>query len=723
MLNKYLNMIVIAFFCMFSLEFEFGFSFIVPIVFIYILLNPKSIFIFLPVTVSCTYFFFNNMIVSVILMYTLIVIYLLLLYKKQSVLLCSIFAFIITTSMYVISSNMNNISFDTTITLFNGVNISSIYIIIIYSLISSFVLSIVYSILRQNKEAFIYFEGVVIFFAILCSSRISSDINVAFILGVFYAMYFSFNTGIYASLSFSVLLSVFMYYVYKIDYSLILPFVSIVYLINNIASGFITVILSTIVAFLFPEYINICMIVGVECILFEVVKNRNISKKVVKKDVYIEEYNNGLEVLNRDIIGFSSFLDMCASDTNNTKEYHKRLNEGINNLISNYCTKCYVRGKCDQTHIKEHMKELIYNAKDNTYSINDNPVLSVCPFNVEMRKSAIITYDSLNNINVKRKEKAITAVLNGVSNMLRQFVVETNSKKELDYEKIYKIKKSLVDSGYLVTLFKCKKLFVDDFVIEVGIRGNSYEDICENIETICNKHIKTGVTLEYDRIENNKVYFRIIPRVLCKIEYGKTNIASGTVSGDNVLVRETDDGKIVSVICDGMGKGYSASLSSEAVVQMIDELYNSSMSSYAIVQIINTYCGIKDSIDSFCTLDYLELNRKNNELTFYKMSSAPTYIFHKDKSVVKVNNKRLPLGKESEIIVENEKIDTGDIIVMSSDGVFDNIVNEKELENMIQSITHLSVEKIVCRILEYIEHEKMLTNDDLSIVVLKVLPL
>ena len=168
MLNKYLNTIVIAFFCMFSLEFEFGFSFIVPIVFIYILLNPKSIFIFLPVTVSCTYFFFNDMLVPVILMYTLIVIYLLLLYKKQSVLLCSIFAFIITTSMYVISSNMNNISFDTTITLFNGVNISSIYIIIIYSLISSFVLSIVYSILRQNREAFIYFEGVVIFFIILC---------------------------------------------------------------------------------------------------------------------------------------------------------------------------------------------------------------------------------------------------------------------------------------------------------------------------------------------------------------------------------------------------------------------------------------------------------------------------------------------------------------------------------------------------------------------------
>lgn len=723
-MNKYLNMIVIAFFCMFSLEFEFGICFIVPILFLYILFNPKSILIFLPVNIICVYFFFYNMLFPFIVIYMLIVLYLMIFYKKKSNLLSSIFVFIITFFAYVLSISVsleNSILINNIIGL--NFNMQYIYVVMIYSMISTLLFSVCYSILNANKELFVYFEGVIIFFSILCSSRISSEINISFVLGAFYAMYFTFNMGIYASLSFSFLLSVFMYYVYKIDYGLILPVISIIYLINNIASGFIVVIMCAIVSLMYPQYIKMCVILGVISILFELLKDKNISKKVVKKDVVMEEYNNGIEVLNRDIIGFSSFLDMCASDTDNTKEYHKRLNEGINNLIGNYCSKCYVKGKCDHTHIKEHMKELIFNAKDNTYNISENPVLSICPYNVEMRKSAIITYDLLNNVNVKRKEKAITAVLSGVSNMLRQFVVETNLRKELDYDKVYRIKKSLVDSGYLLTYFKCKKLYIDDFIIEVGIRGNSFDDVKESIEIICNKHIKNGITLEYDKNENGKIYFRIIPKVLCKIEFGKTNIASGTVSGDNVLVRETDDGKVVSVICDGMGKGYSANLSSEAVIQMIDELYNSSMSSYAIVQIINTYCGIKDSIDSFCTLDYLELNRRNNELTFYKMSSAPTYIFHKDKSVVKVNNKRLPLGKESEIIVENEKVDTGDIIVMSSDGVFDNIVNEKELENMISTITHLSVEKIVCRILEYIEHEKTLTDDDLSLVVLKVLPL
>jgi len=632
-MSKYLNIIVIAFFSIFSFEFDFGLALVIPIIFLYELMNPKSILIFIPMNLVCAYFFFSDYFISLSLVHIIITIYLLIFNKKESVLLGSLFTFVITIASYLILDD--SITFNTLLSDLNN----NLYVIIIYSLISSLVFAFIYSILKKNREFLTYLEGVSIFISILCASRISSEINVGFILSCYYAMYFTFNAGIYVSLSFSVLLSVFMYYAYKIDYSLILPFVSIVYLINNVASGFITVILSTIVAFLYPEYLNICLIIDIECIIFEIVKNKVVSKNVIKKEVVKEGYNNSVEVLNRDIIAFSSFLDMCASDTDNTKEYHKRLNEGINNLICNYCTKCYVKGKCDQTHIKEHLKELIYNCKDNTYNINDNPVLGVCPYNVEMRKSAILTYDLLNNVNIKSKEKAITSVLNGVSNMLRQFVVENNLKKELDYEDIYKIKKSIVDSGYNLTYFKCKKLFVDDFVVEVGVRGTSFDDIKEDITRICNKHIQKGVTIEYKNTENGKVYFRIIPKVLCKIEYGKSNIASGTVSGDNVLVKETEDGKMVACICDGMGKGYSASLSSEAVVQMIEELYESSMSSYAIIQIINTYCGIKDSIDSFCTLDYMELNKRNNELTFYKMSSAPTYIFHKDKSVVKVNNK------------------------------------------------------------------------------------
>ncbi len=720
-MSKYLNIIVIAFFSIFAFEFDFGLALVIPIIFLYELMNPKSILIFIPMNLICAYFFFSDYFISLSLVHIIITIYLLIFNKKESVLLGSLFTFITTIASYLILDD--GITFSTLLSDLNNILNNNLYIIIICSLISSLVFAFIYSILKKNREFLTYLEVVSIFISILCASRISSEINIGFILSCFYAMYFTFNAGIYVSLSFSVLLSVFMYYAYKIDYSLILPFISVVYLINNVTSGFITVILSTVVAFLYPEYLNICLIIDIECIIFEIVKNKVVSKNVTKKEVVKEGYNNSVEVLNRDIIAFSSFLDMCASDTDNTKEYHKRLNEGINNLICNYCAKCYVKGKCDQTHIKEHLKELIYNCKDNTYNINDNPVLGVCPYNVEMRKSAILTYDSLNNVNIKSKEKAITSVLNGVSNMLRQFVVENNLKKELDYEDVYKIKKSIVDSGYNLTYFKCKKLFVDDFVVEVGIRGTSFDDIKEDITRICNKHIQKGVTIEYKNTENGKVYFRIIPKVLCKIEYGKSNIASGTVSGDNVLVKETEDGKMVACICDGMGKGYSANLSSEAVVQMIEELYESSMSSYAIIQIINTYCGIKDSIDSFCTLDYMELNKRNNELTFYKMSSAPTYIFHKDKSVVKVNNKRLPLGKENEIVVENECIECGDVIVMSSDGVFDNVVNEKELENIISGITHLSVEKIVCRIIEYIKHDKILTNDDLSIIVLKVLPI
>ena len=720
---KYLNVIVVSFFSVFACTYDFGLALVVPILFIYALNNSKHIIIMIPLSVLSAYFFFKDILISLIVIYILITLYLLLFSKKNSVFLCVLFNILMIFISYMLNSSSVNIDLSS-INIFNDNNLydMSLYVILLYTLASTLFLTCLYLLLKSSEEKFIYFEVVALFVSIASSSVIESNINVSFILGVFYAMILTFNVGIYVSACFSSFLSVFIYYAFKIDYSLILPFVSILYLINNIASGFIMIIISTVIAFMYPEYFNICLIVDIECILFEILRNRGISKRVIEKETIKDGYNDGLDILNKDIIAFSSFLDMCATDTDNNKQYHKKLNEGINSLISNYCNKCHVRGKCNQMHIKEHLKELIYNSKNNTYDINHNEVLSVCPYNIEMRKSAIIIYDSLNNMNIKSKNMVITEVLSGISNMLRQFIVDSNMKKELNYEDIYKIKKAIVDSGYNLSYFKCKKQFEDDFIIEVGIRGREFDDFKKGIEKICNKYFVKKVTLEYDKNENGKTYFRIIPKVMCKIEYGKSNIASGTISGDNVLVKETTDGKTIAVICDGMGKGYSANLSSEAVVRMIDELYKSTISSYAMIQILNTYCGIKDSIDNFCTLDYMELNRRNNEMIFYKMSSAPSYIFHKDKKIEKINNKRLPLGKESEIITDVINVQVGDVIVMSSDGLFDNVINESKLENLISEYTHLSVEKIVCKILDYIRHEKTITDDDLSLIVLKVLP-
>ena len=493
-------------------------------------------------------------------------------------------------------------------------------------------------------------------------------------------------------------------------------------MINSILSSFVTILLTTILCFIFPEYYKVAIILDAICIAFELLKNKVLGKRITKENEIKESVKESSEVLNRDVLAFSSFLDMCAQESEGMREYYKKLDEGIKSLEKNYCNKCYLCNKCYQKDVKEEMKNLIINAKNITYDIKESEVFSVCPYNIEIRKSAIIINEKMENTTRRAKSKVVSSTLQGISNILRQFIVDTSTKKEMEYEEIYKMKKAISSNGYVISYFKADKMNEDDFLIEMGIRGVTFEDVKEKITSIIERSIHKEVTLEYDYTESGKVYFRIIPKTKCRIEYSTSSIAAGKVSGDNLLVNETKDGKVVSVICDGMGKGYSANMSSEFVIGMFEELFKSNLSSYAMVQMMNTYCEIKDSIDSFCTLDYMELDRKNKEISFYKMSSAPSYIYHFNKTIEKIENKRLPLGKESEIVTENVKVEEGDIIIMSSDGVFENIQNEGELTEYIASITHLPAPKIVYQVINYIKESSKLTDDDISLVVLKVIP-
>lgn len=714
-MNKYLNIIIVSFFSILICRYEIGLLFIIPIFLIYLLFNSKLLIIFIPLSLLSGFIYNKNMLICLTFMFVLMIIYIMFFQKKNSTIVDIVYVILLNIACYYVKEvNINDLDLNSIIGQNNNIRF------IMYAFLSSIIFVLLKYLVKKIKGNFKFFELIPIALSII--GAITIDIKVSFALSVFYAMYFTSSTNVYVSIIFESLCFVYLYYFYKVDYAVVLPFIAILYMNASIISSFLLVILLTIIITLYPEYISVGIIINIVTILFELLKNKMITKRIKKSEVIKESYENGIEALNRNVLAFSSFLDNWCQDGVNNKHYYKRIDESVNSLICNYCEKCYVKGKCNKSNLKSEMQDLIINCKDIKYDYKDSKALSVCPYNVEMRKSAILIKERLEESFCLKKNNSVNQALSGISNILRQFIVENNIHKEINYNDLYKVKKGLVDDGYNICYFKCEKTFEDDFLIEVGVRGHIFEYAKEDILKSIEKSFKKEISLEYSQYDCGKDYFRIIPKTKCRVEFGSSNIATGTYSGDNVYVSDTADGKAVAIICDGMGKGYKASVESGEVMKMVEELLKSSMSSYGIVQIINTFCSITDSIDNYCTLDYLELNRKSNEITFYKMSSAPSFIFRKDERVEKVENKRLPLGKESDIISESILINPGDVIIMSSDGLFENVDNEKELQSFIKTITHLSPERIVCQILEYVKSMTKYVDDDISLVVMKVLP-
>jgi stage II sporulation protein E len=266
-------------------------------------------------------------------------------------------------------------------------------------------------------------------------------------------------------------------------------------------------------------------------------------------------------------------------------------------------------------------------------------------------------------------------------------------------------------------------MLINDFLIEVGIKGEQYNNIKVVIETICDNYIEQSTSCIFKNVARGKTYVNIVPRINYEVEYGYGSIAQegNSVCGDNYLVKNLNNTKLVAAISDGMGKGFLANQESASTLRLVDEITNTEISTETALQILNTFFYIQDYLEKYSTLDFLQLDRAQGNLLFYKMGAASSYIFHKDGSFERIVNEGLPFGIEEIIEAQKREIRNEDIIIMASDGVFSCIVDEKDFESFVAGIMHLSPQKITYEILNYARKRKSKTGDDMSVIVLKIL--
>ena len=138
--------------------------------------------------------------------------------------------------------------------------------------------------------------------------------------------------------------------------------------------------------------------------------------------------------------------------------------------------------------------------------------------------------------------------------------------------------------------------FENDYIIEIGIIGISYHDEKENIENVCSHYLENYSTCNLKDIIKNKTYVTIIPKTNYDITYGYGSISKvgNSICGDNYLVKDLSNKKFISVICDGMGKGYEANDLSASTLKLIDNITNTNITSSTSLQIINTFYFIQD---------------------------------------------------------------------------------------------------------------------------------
>lgn len=703
-MSKYINMILLSIFGVLSFKYGIGLSLIIPFIVYYGYKYIKNLILIIPSVFLSLYFFKINLYLIYIILFILLI-FTLLISKKYKKLILTIYCIVINILILIISKFINN---------------DSSYIIL--DIISIFISPIIYLFLIFNNNAkntkikSISYNEILLAFILTIGSAYYKicQIPISFVLGIYFTMYFSSNRYLIGNIIYSFITSFVLIYFFNINYSFLIIITALIYNIPNIISSIVYILLLIyMLAFskdLIP--INLYYIIGIIAIVFEIVRPININKKEDNK-IINNIYEKTFTQIDVDTEGFALFLDKISANISKG-DYNEDLGPIILKLSSNICGKCEKKTEC----LKRNKGRLYYYYKNCIFGNVDD---FICEHSDEMKRYG----RSLSNNLIDRKEYAnelLIPILSGISNILRYYRIDHTVTLELEYDKIFNLKEGIEKYGYSISYFNVLRTIKNDFIIEIGLIGIVYLDEKENIENVCSHYLNVNCSCVLKDTKKNKTYVNIIPKTNYNISYGFGSISKlgNSICGDNYLVKQLSNNKLIAIICDGMGKGLNANIISSRTLNLIDEITNSNISGEASLQILNTLYYIQDYQECYTTLDYIEIDKNSGQMLLYKAGAAFTYIIHQNGEIEKIENDNLPYGLNEIIMASKIQLYDNDLILLASDGIFDNIINIEDFELFIQSIKDYEPQKISYELLNYARHTDLVSKDDMSVIALKI---
>ncbi|MBE3574184.1 MAG: SpoIIE family protein phosphatase [Firmicutes bacterium] len=173
---------------------------------------------------------------------------------------------------------------------------------------------------------------------------------------------------------------------------------------------------------------------------------------------------------------------------------------------------------------------------------------------------------------------------------------------------------------------------------------------------------------------------RLLPQVQYAIQTARASRAQdgGLISGDACSRLDLGDGRVASILSDGMGTGPRASLQSSVTVNMLEQLLKAGLNRYFAVHTVNSLLLLRSSEEIFATVDLALLDRYTGLVEFVKIGSPPSYI-KRGKEVAVVRGEAPPAGMlpDLEVDVSTRQLQHGDLLVMLTDGIYESVPRQE----------------------------------------------
>lgn len=333
-------------------------------------------------------------------------------------------------------------------------------------------------------------------------------------------------------------------------------------------------------------------------------------------------------------------------------------------------------------------------------------------------------YASMIN-NMDSSRVLIADQLNGVSKLLLTLAEETKRNVTFDYFKEEKVMQELNANNIVANQVIIYEQNVNDYSVSVLVRNcDVNKDIAKVVSRVTGVRMM-AVTKEQSEYSGLSLVI-LKPAPNFDVSYGCASCckAMQNISGDTHSAIRLSGNKIMFALCDGMGSGEKAEKISNLSISLIENFYKAGFSDDIILSSANKLLTLSQE-ERFSALDICVVDLSTGTADLIKIGSSASVLKRADK-VESFIASSLPLGILEEIKPSIFKLAlcSGNMLVLSSDGVVDSFENAESFASFVNNISSFNPQDVSEQILNRaIKNNSDAPKDDMTVLVLKLFEL
>lgn len=228
------------------------------------------------------------------------------------------------------------------------------------------------------------------------------------------------------------------------------------------------------------------------------------------------------------------------------------------------------------------------------------------------------------------------------------------------------------------------------------------------------------MALSISRMEKGQIELEEIPLYSASVGMATACAEGGeTVCGDACCAKRCEGGRLLMMLCDGMGHGERAHRQSEKTLELLLLLLEAGYTRRQAITAVNGIMLGSQNEERFSTVDLADVDLWTGEVFGEKLGACASWVV-RGSHMKKMEGSSLPLGivQEAAPTAVQFRLHSGDILILMSDGVADVFANDMQMRRMLEGSLHMQPQRMADAILQSALAAGGAPRDDMSVMVL-----